>query len=89
MYEGFSKVSWTGERAEHLFPDSKDLVPGALVLCGRQVPPLEGEPGESDVEKPICRRCSEYWWKLWRTKQKVFGDNVEHDLDALPLTDAP
>jgi len=91
-YAGFRGVTWDAEQYFHLMPPSSPLAPGALMICGKQLPRLiigdtECEPGV--IDKRICPRCNKTAWKVRRHRQEVFAAEVTRDLDQLEITDEP
>ncbi len=69
------------------------VVPDAPVLCGKRLPPFEDlEEDDEAIEfktKPMCRRCSRVWSKIFRQTRRLFAASVKRDLDALPIVDEP
>ncbi len=88
-YAGFRGVTWDAERYLHLLSISSPIAPGALMICGKELPQLiiadtECEPGV--IEKGMCPRCDKTFWKVWRRRQDDFAADVARDLEQLQVT---
>ena len=87
------RITWNGEKEQHWMAAGTPVAPDAPVLCGKRLPPFE-ELDEDDeaIEfktKPMCRRCSRVWSRIFRRTRRLFAASVKRDLDALPIIDEP
>jgi hypothetical protein len=87
------RITWNGEKEQHWMAAATPVVPDAPVLCGKRLPPFEDlEEDDEAIEfktKPMCRRCSRVWSKIFRQTRRLFAASVKRDLDALPIVDEP
>jgi hypothetical protein len=87
------RITWIGEREQHWMPAVTPVAPDAPVLCGKRLPPFEDhEEDDEAIEfktKPMCRRCSRAWSRIFTRTRRIFAASVERDLDALPIIDEP